>query len=44
MSSIRMKMKFGLSEALRQNGMIRKMRNFLNIMICIPKLGELLES
>jgi hypothetical protein len=43
-SSTRMKMKFGRSEAWRQNGMIRKIRNFLNIMIGIPKLGELIES
>jgi len=44
MSSTRMKMKFGRSEAWRQNGMIRKIRNFLNIIVGIPKLGELIES
>jgi hypothetical protein len=32
-SSIRMKMKFGRSEAWRVNGMIRRQRRFLNIMI-----------
>jgi len=31
-----MKMKFGRSEAWRVNGMIRRQRRFLNIMIGVP--------